>query len=132
LPEGHYEVRQGSSHTSVTVLPGGTYDVDLRPDRVLDFQVKSQTLGRNEIVLRVSAQGAGRHTFNLRTDNLVLTEPARQEIVLTAEGSRVAIWHAHVVSPNTPWVAVIIPDDKLGARRELTGAETATDITKNR
>src|ERR1700722_12345051 len=25
LPEGHYEVRQGSVHTSVTVLPGGHY-----------------------------------------------------------------------------------------------------------
>ena len=44
LPEGHYDVRQGSAHTSVTVLPGGFYDVDLRPDRVLDFKVTSQDL----------------------------------------------------------------------------------------
>ena len=125
LPEGHYEVRQGSSHTSVTVLPGGIYDVDLRPDRVLDFQVKYQNLAHNEIVLRAGAEGAGRHTFTLRTDNLVLTEPARQEIVLTAAGVREAIWHAHVGSPKTPWVVVLVPDDKLSAGRELTGSEAS-------
>jgi hypothetical protein len=45
LPEGHYDVRQGSAHASVTVLPGGFYDVDLRSDRVLDFKVTSHDLG---------------------------------------------------------------------------------------
>ena len=84
LPEGHYDVRQGSAHTSVTVLPGGFYDVDLRPDHVLDFKVSFQDLGHNEIVLRVSAEGAGRHTFTIRSDNLVLKEQAKQEIDLTS------------------------------------------------
>ena len=30
---------------------------------------------------------------------------------------------AHVVAPNTPWVAVVIPDGALSERRELTGSE---------
>ena len=38
LPEGHYDVRQGAAHSSLTVLPGGSYEVDLRADRVLDFK----------------------------------------------------------------------------------------------
>ena len=71
-------------HTTVTVLPGGFYDVDLRPDRVLDFKVTSQDLGHNEVALRISAEGAGRHTFTIRSDNLALTEPAQQEINLTS------------------------------------------------
>ena len=123
LPEGRYDVRQGSAHTSVTVLPGGFYDIDLRPDRVLDFSVVSQDLGRNEIVLRVSAEGAGRHTFTLRSDNLTLKESGEREIDLTFGGVREAVWHAHLVSPQTPWVAVVIPDGALNERREVTGSE---------
>src|SRR4029077_15055821 len=42
LPEGRYDVRQGSEHSSLTVLPGGSYDIDLSADRVLDFKVTSQ------------------------------------------------------------------------------------------
>jgi hypothetical protein len=112
-----------SAHTSVTVLPGGFYDVDLRPDRVLDFKVTSQDLGHNEVVLRVAAEGAGRHTFTMRSDNLTLNEPGKQEINLTSGGVREAVWHTHVVSPKTPWVGVVIPDGTLSERREVTGSE---------
>jgi hypothetical protein len=124
LPEGHYAVRQGSVHTSVTVLPGGFYDVDLRPDRVLDFKVSSQDLGHNEVVLRVSAEGAGRHTFVLRGDDLTLKNQASQEINLTSGSVREAVWHAHVVSTKTPWVEVVIPDGTLRERREVTGVKS--------
>jgi hypothetical protein len=138
LPEGHYDVRQGSVHTSVTVLPGRSYDVDLRPDRVLEFKVTSQNLGNNELVLRVSAEGAGHHTFTIRNDNLTLKGPGRQEIDLTSVGPREIVWHAHVVSPKIPWVAVVIPDGTLSERREITGvisapvADTAQGRSKTR
>jgi hypothetical protein len=135
LPEGHYDVRQGSVHTSVTVLPGGLYDVDLRPDRVLDFKVRSQGLGHDEVVLRVSAEGAGRHTITLRSENLALNEQGKRDIDLTSGGVREVVWHAHVVSPNTPWVAVLIPDDILSKRRELTGSKiraSALDTNQGR
>ena len=121
LPEGHYDVRRGSVHTSVTILPGRSYDVDLRPDRVLDFKVTSQNLGNNELVLRVSTEGAGHHRFTIRSDNLTLKEPGKQEMNLTSAGAREIVWHAHVVSSTTPWVAVVIPDGTLAERREITG-----------
>ncbi len=126
LPEGRYDVRQGSTHTSLTVLPGGFYDVDLRPDRVLDFKVTSQNSGHNEIVLRVSAGGAGHHTIAIRSDNLTLKEPVQQEINLTSGGARDTVWHAHVNSAKTPWVALAIPDGTLSERREITGAVVPT------
>jgi hypothetical protein len=129
LPEGHYVVRQGSAHTSVTVLPGGVYDVNLRSDRVLDFKVTSQDLGHSEIALRVSAEGAGRHTFTMRSDNLTLIEPGNQEIDLRSGGVREAVWHAHVVSPTSPWVAVVIADGTPSERREITGAEIRTPLS---
>ncbi len=126
LPEGRYDVRQGSAHASRTVLPGGFYDVDLRPDRVLDFKVTSQDSDHNEIVLRVSAEGVGRHTFAIRTDNLTLKETGQQEITLTSGTTRDVVWHAHVTSAKTPWVAVVIPDGSLSERREITGSAMKT------
>ncbi|MCU1271508.1 MAG: hypothetical protein JWN74_2802 [Acidobacteriaceae bacterium] len=129
LPEGHYDVRQGLAHTSVTVLPGGSYDVDLRTDYVLDFKVTYQDLGHNEVSLRVSAEGAGRHTFTIRSDNLTVKEPGKQELDLTSGGVREAVWRAHVVSPKTPWVAVIIPDSTLSERREITGSEIRNSLS---
>jgi hypothetical protein len=138
LPEGHYDVRQGSVHTSVTVLPGRSYDVDLRADRVFDFKVTSQNLGSNELVLRVSAEGAGHHTFTIRSDNLTLKEPGEAEMNLTSAGAREIVWHAHVVSSTTPWVAVVIADGTLAARREITGvisgplSDTARGRSKTR
>ena len=123
LPEGHYEVRQGTAHTTITVLPGGLYRVDLRPDHVLDFKATFQNAGANEVDLKVSAEGAGHHTFTLRVDNLTLTEPAKQEIDLTSGTVHETVWHAHVLSSATPWVAVVIPDGILSERRELTSTQ---------
>jgi hypothetical protein len=121
LPAGRYEVKQGSVRTSLTVLSGGVYEVELRPDRVLDFKVTSQDLGNHEVLVRVSTEGAGRHKFSLRSDNLAVKETGKREIHLTSGGIQETVWHAHVVSPKTPWVAVVIPDDNLSKRREVTG-----------
>jgi hypothetical protein len=102
---------------------------------VLDFKVTPQGLGHNEVVLRVAAEGAGRHTFAIRSDNLIVKEPGKQEINLTSGGTREAVWHAHVLSPNTPWVAVVIPDGILSERREVTGSEirmSLSDTTRGR
>jgi hypothetical protein len=121
LAEGHYEVRQGPVHTSLTVLPAGVYDIDLRGDRALDFKVAFQDVGHQEIILIVSAEGTGLHSFTIRSHDLVLREKERQVIELTSAAPREALWHARVSSPDSPWVALVIPDDDLGRRREVTG-----------
>jgi hypothetical protein len=123
LPEGHYDVRQGAAHTTITVLPGGLYHLDLRREHVRDFKVVSQDLGHNQVVLRVSAEGAGSYTFAVRADSLILHEPALQKIDLTSGNVQPLIWHADVVSGETPWVAVLIPDGSLSDRREIRGTE---------
>src|SRR5580692_7575033 len=123
LPEGHYDVRQGAAHTTITVLPGGLYHLDLRREHVRDFKVVSQDLGHNQVVLRVSAEGAGSHTFAVGADSLILHEPALQKIDLTSGNVQPLIWHADVVSGETPWVAVLIPDGSLSDRREIRGTE---------
>jgi hypothetical protein len=122
LPEGHYEVHHGPVHTRLTVIPGGIYSLDLRPEHFLDFEVASQPALKNDIVVRVEASGAGDHAFSIRSDNLALSDPTVQNIHLTAGIKKDVVWRAHVVSPETPWVAVIVPDGEMNERAEVTGA----------
>jgi hypothetical protein len=123
IPEGHYDVRQGKTHTDITVLPGGSYDVDLRPGTFWTFKVSSENVGNNEVVVRISAEGSGNHSFAIRTDNLTLQEPATQKIDLTGAKGGQAVWHARIASPQSPWVAVVVPDGALDQRREVAGAK---------
>jgi Glycosyl hydrolase family 9/Cellulase N-terminal ig-like domain len=125
LPEGHYGVQHGAAHTSITVLPGGTYSLDLRPEHVLDFKVVSQSALKDDLVLRLSASGGGDHAFSIRSDNLVLAHPSVQTVHLAPGSEKEIVWRAHVISPETPWVAVIIPDGNLNARTEVTDVSTS-------
>jgi len=122
LPAGRYVAQHGSNHTSLTVLPGTTYSLDLRSNQVLDFKVSFDAAGHNEIVIRTLANGAGDHTFSIRSDNLVLSGAMTQNVHLSGATQKEIVWHAHIVSPETPWVALIIPDGDLSRRAEVTGA----------
>jgi hypothetical protein len=124
LPEGRYDVRQGSVHTNLTVLPCAYDSIDLHPEQFLDFKVSFQDFGQNEILVRVPAEGAGPHVFSIRSENLAVREQAALKVDLTAGKVQQAVWHAHALSANTPLVAIVIPDDVLAERREVTGAET--------
>jgi hypothetical protein len=104
-------------------LSGASDSIDLRPEHVVDFKVTFQDLGQNEILVRVSAEGAGHHEFSIRSDNLTVQEQTALQLDLTAGKVQQAVWHAHVLTADTPWVAVVIPDGALAKRREVTGTE---------
>ena len=122
LPAGRYVVQQGSNHTSLTVLPGTTHSLDLRANQVLDFKVSFDASEHNEIVIHARAAGAGDHSFSIRSDNLVLSGPLTQNVHLSGGTQKETVWHARVVSTETPWVALVIPDGELSKRAEVTGA----------
>jgi hypothetical protein len=121
LPQGQYSVRQGTTRTTLTALSAGSYDIDLHPDKAVDYALTTQTEASGDIVLRVAADGSGHHTFSLRAENLDLKEAPRQTVMLTSEKSGSVIWHAHILSGDTPWVAVVIADNIVANRREVTG-----------
>jgi Glycosyl hydrolase family 9 len=122
LPQGNYAVQQGAAHTTLTALSGGTYKVDLRHDKALDFNVTTATDRPDSLVLRVSARGVGQHSFSIRAENLEFAETVSKTINLVQDKPGEVAWHAHVMSRDTPWVAVVIPDDAIDRRKEITGA----------
>jgi hypothetical protein len=121
LPQGYYSVRQGPVRTTLTALSGGNYQLDLRREKAVDYSVTAEPAGAGDIVLRIIARGTGQHTFSLRADNLELKEAPRQNAALTSGMAGHVTWHAHVLSADTPWVAVVLADNALVNRREVTG-----------
>jgi hypothetical protein len=118
VAEGRYVVRSGAAQTTVTTLSGGTYRVDLRPGRTVDLQVSAQTEPNGEVTIRVAASGDGRHQFALRVDNLNMEQSSR-EVNLVSGKPESVVWRGKPVAANSPWVAVVVPDNDLSQRREI-------------
>ncbi|MBL0740427.1 glycoside hydrolase family 9 protein [Chryseolinea lacunae] len=120
LPEGTYEVIQKGRAQKQTLLPGGSYTLDLRTVST-SFDATQTTSARGEVTIRVMAQGSGVHKFSLRTDNLLLS--AQEKVVTLKPGAITTLeWKAKTNSTNTPWVAVVVLDGDLLQRREVRGA----------
>lgn len=126
LPQGKYAVRQGNTHTTMTALSGGTYHVELRPDRALDFKVGVESVKADEVTLRIHAEGAGAHTFEIRGGNLAFDEPGSQKIELSSGKGTDVVRHGRIQFSDTPWVIVVIPDGSFSAHREITGVGDRT------
>jgi len=121
LPEGNYTVRSHGLEQTRVFLPAGTYHLDLRPGRAMDFEF-SKVRSEDEVVrIKVNARGGGRHRFRIRTDNLTLPE-GEKELVLTPGSGGVLEWHGSIRSPDTPWTAVVIAEENPTNRKELMGA----------
>ena len=121
LPQGEYKIATQGGQETRTLLPGATYQLDLRVGHLLDFTVSKNAASDGKVLIGVDARGTGAHRFNVRFDNLKLND-VQKEITLQSGVSGHLEWHAQIDSPNTPWVAVIVPDDDLARRKELRGA----------
>jgi hypothetical protein len=125
VPQGRYRITHGARHTSLTALAGGAYSVDLRREHAVGFTTSSAAAGSGVIALRAMVDGAGKHLFSVRADNLDISDPIAVAVDLGMPGRRVITWHARVVNPSTPWVAVVLKDGKLSGHGELTGVAEA-------
>jgi hypothetical protein len=120
VPEGHYAIGADGRTRDVTLLPGGTYNIDLRPD-ALDFAIESTTSAKGEVTILLTATGAGAHTFEVRADNLAVTQPGKSITLRSGRGGTVT-WKAKPVVVNAPWVVVVVPDGDITQRREIVSA----------
>jgi hypothetical protein len=121
LPEGHYIVTSSGVHRSLTCLPGGSYKLDLNAGHALEFRLLCQKSGTVDVTIQLIAQGDGNHRFSVRSENLELDDAVKELKLLPGVAGTLA-WRARVKSPDTPWVAVVVPDSDLSRRMELTGA----------
>jgi hypothetical protein len=121
LAEGEYDVTSGVYKKRVTLLPGGTYTVDLREGRSFDYRIGQQTAADGAVTLTVTAEGSGRHKLAVRTSNLTVTGPEKQ-VDLKPGTPQTITWQGKMPSTAEPWIAVLIPDDDHSQRKEATGS----------
>jgi hypothetical protein len=120
LPEGHYIASCAGMQQSLTCLPGGSYMMNLTAGQALDFRLVCRKSGAEEVTIEIVARGSGKHRFGVRSENLVL-DNAVKELDLRPGVAGTMAWRAAIQSPDTPWVAVVVPDNDLSRRVELTG-----------
>lgn len=121
VPEGNYTVRSEGRQNTITVLPGATHHVDLRPGRALDFALTSETAANGAVTIRLTASGEGTHTFAIRTHNLTADQRV-QPLTLRAGAAASVVWRGRMRSTDGPWVVVVVPDDDVPQRREAIGS----------
>lgn len=121
LPEGKYLIRTRGRELAQTFLPTGVYQLDLRPGRALDFEVSKSFSKDGEVRITLTARGQGPHRFSVRAENLVLNSGSTELNLKPGKASTVE-WSGRIASPDSPWVAVVIPNDNLTARKEIMGA----------
>ncbi len=126
VPEGRYQITHGSSRTSLTALAGGVYTIDVRREHAATFVASSAPDGSGVVVLHAAIDGAGKHVLSLRADNLTISEPLTTPVDLGTQGKREITWHARIVDPATPWVAVVLKDGALSDHAELSGVAQAS------
>jgi hypothetical protein len=120
VPEGEYEVTAGEAVRRITLLPGGTYYLDLQPGRNLDLRVTAETRAGGAVVIKAALRGSGVHTVSVRADNLTVTQPG-QRLDLKPGAARTVGWEGKMKDPGAPWFAVVIPDNDLTQRQEVSG-----------
>jgi hypothetical protein len=121
IPQGEYLVKSNGVEKTLTFIPSGTYNLDLRPDNAFNFEVSKVSSSKGEITFTARIQGSGSHKFSIRTSNLTIKGSAKQ--VNLKSGKIVTLkWNGIIESVDEPWVAVIVPDNDLTNHKELIGA----------
>ncbi len=125
LPEGKYTVQQGGTRTTLTALSSGLYHVDLRANEAFDFQAAADESQAHSVTIHIHAEGSGVHAIEVRTSNIELSEPATQKIELHPGQNMELTRHGRIMTPGTPWVVVVVPDQSLDRHQEVTGVDVA-------
>jgi hypothetical protein len=99
----------------------GSYNADHKPDNNFELDISGTTSPGGEVNIMAAVNGNGSHSFNIRTSNLSIKDSAKQ--VNLKPGKKTTLkWHGKTEHPDEPWVAVIVGDNDLSNRKELSGS----------
>ena len=121
MPEGKYIVMSDGGQQTQTFLPGSFYHLECRPNLLLNYEVSKEVTANGDITIKLKVRGKGIHHFNIRTDNLSVSSPEKSVSLKAGEITNFE-WFGRITMKETPWVAVIVPDGNLSAKKEVRGA----------
>ncbi len=83
------------------------------------MQLSASRTGQ-DIAVRMTVRGTGRHTFVIRAENLT-TDGASKSVTLSPGRPITLEWKARMTRKDEPWVAVAIADGDIARRKDVLG-----------
>jgi hypothetical protein len=122
MPAGKYLIEYGESHRKLNIISGGNYHLELDPLNTIELTagIKNTNSTENMVTIEVEADGKGAHNLNIRVFNGTVAEPIKS-VDLGDGNKKIVNWDLDIGEKDSPWVCVIIPDDDLTWKKELTG-----------
>jgi hypothetical protein len=120
LPAGTYELSTAGSSRDVTILRGGDYTLPASAGSWVQLGPMEGVSRSGKIALTVTARGVGVHELELRVYNGQPIVTSRN-VHLTAGIEQEIQWEFETANPQSPWVAVVVPDRDMVAKAEAHG-----------
>lgn len=124
LPEGEYIVSFDNIKKRVTLLPGKNPHINFSEG--VEFSLFKETSKNNKVKITANLTGNGYVKLEIRADNLKINDSTKSVGIKKAKKQSVT-WEAEIVDPNSPWVAVVIPDNNLLEMKEIISFKKITD-----
>ena len=97
------------------------FDANKKQAKPYNIQFTKSTTPKGEVTITASIEGSGTHTFSPRCNNLVIKDSSKQ--VVLKPGKKVTLkWQGRTEHADEPWVALIVADNDLSNRTEITGS----------
>jgi hypothetical protein len=120
IPQGEYLVKSRTVEKTLTFIPAGIYNEELRTANAFDFEVSKESSSKGSFTITIRIQGSGNHKFSIRTNNLTIKDSSK--IINLKSGGKITLrWNGKAKNADEPWVAVIVADNDLANHKELTG-----------
>ena len=123
LPAGDYQMEWGGAKRSLGMVSGGNYHVTLDSRHNIDFAVSVEKYDTDADMVKavVSIEGTGKHKLTIRTFNGAVEESVKS-VDLGSGKSETLHWEIQINNRNKPWSAVVVSDDDITWKQEVTGA----------
>jgi len=82
--------------------------------------LSEKTSAKGDVTITAAIKGTGSHILNIRSNNLMIKNPDK---TINLEPGRELIlkWQAKTIHNDEPWVALIVPDNDLSKKTEVSG-----------
>jgi hypothetical protein len=92
-----------------------------KAEKPFSIELSENTSPKGDVTITATLQGNGTHSFDIRSNNLKIKSTLKKTDLVP--GRKITIrWQAETLNPDEPWVAVIVCDNDLNDRIEVSGS----------
>jgi hypothetical protein len=95
--------------------------MNLNLKNAFNFEVSKLSSGKGIVTITAKVNGSGSHQLTVRSNNLTIKVPTKKIVLKSGEKTTLK-WECKISLTDEPWVAVIVPDNNLSNKKELTGS----------